>query len=79
MSMLYDHVVAMITTRFGVAPEDVRPDATLADLDMDSLALVEFALTVQSELGVQLGDDEVAPNDKLIDVVTLLESKGARV
>jgi acyl carrier protein len=79
MSIMYDHVVAILTTRFGVAPEEVRPEATLADLDLDSLALVEFALTVQSELGVALGDDEAAPHDKLIDVVTLLESKGARV
>lgn len=79
MSALYDRIVELLTTRFGVSPEDVRPDATFEELDVDSLSLVEFTLTVQSELGVELRDDKATLRDTLSDVVALLETNGARI
>lgn len=79
MSAVYDRVKELLTDKFGVPPEDVRPEATFEDLDLDSLDLVEFALAVEEELGVRISDDEAAELETLSDTVGLLESKGARV
>ncbi len=74
---LYDKIAALLADKFGVAESDLSPTATFEDLDLDSLDLVEFAMTIQDELGVELTDDEAAELDTLDDAVKLLASKGA--
>jgi len=44
----------------GAEVERVRPDATLADLDMDSLSAVEVVIGIEQRLGVRIPDAEVA-------------------
>ena len=74
---LYDKIASLLAEKFGVAEADLSPSATFEDLDLDSLDLVEFAMTIQDELGVELTDDEAAELDTLDDAVKLLASKGA--
>lgn len=74
---LYDKIASLLADKFGVAEGDLSPQATFEDLDLDSLDLVEFAMTIQDELGVELSDDEAADLDTLDDAVKLLASKGA--
>ena len=74
---LYDKIASLLADKFGVDQADLSPSATFEDLDLDSLDLVEFAMTIQDELGVELTDDEAAELDTLDDAVKLLASKGA--
>lgn len=74
---LYDKIASLLADKFGVAEADLSPQATFENLDLDSLDLVEFAMTIQDELGVELSDDEAADLDTLDDAVKLLASKGA--
>jgi len=66
----------ILTSYFGVDESEVRPDATFAELDLDSLAIVEFALVAEKEFGVSIGDDEVSPQATVTDAVALLDAKG---
>jgi acyl carrier protein len=79
MSDVYEGVKKLLTEKFGVPAEDVRPEATFEDLDLDSLDLVEFSLAAEEELGVRISDEEAAKLETLADTVKLLESKGATV
>jgi acyl carrier protein len=79
MSAVYDRVAELLTDKFGVDSDDIKPDATFEDLDLDSLDLVEFALAAEEELGVRISDDEAAELETLDDTVKLLEAKGATV
>ena len=79
MTAVYERVSALLTEKFGVPADDIRPDATFEELDLDSLDLVEFAMAAQDELGVEITDDEAADLETLADAVTLLEAKGAKV
>ncbi|HWB71296.1 MAG TPA: acyl carrier protein [Egibacteraceae bacterium] len=79
MSPIYDRVKELLVDKFGVPAEDVSPEATFEDLDLDSLDLVEFALAAEEELGVRISDDEAERLETLQDTVKLLESKGAQV
>jgi acyl carrier protein len=79
MSVIYDRVAKLLTTKFGVPAEDITPEATFEDLDLDSLDLVEFALAAEEELGVRISDEEAADLETLDDTVKLLERKGATV
>ncbi len=79
MSAVYDRVKELLVEKFGVSADDVTPEATFADLDLDSLDLVEFALAAEEEMGVRISDEEAEQLETLDDTVTLLEAKGAKV
>jgi acyl carrier protein len=71
-----DRLSGILTTYFGVEESEVRPDVTFAELDLDSLAIVEFALVAEKEFGVTIGDDEVSPQATVTDALALLGAKG---
>lgn len=79
MSAVYDKVAELLVEKFGVPSEDVKPEASFEDLDLDSLDLVEFALAAEEELGVRISDEEAEQLATLQETVDLLESKGAKV
>jgi acyl carrier protein len=72
----YARLSTILVTYFGVEESEVRPDATFAELDLDSLAIVEFALVAEKEFGVAIGEDEVSPHATVDDALVLLGAKG---
>ncbi|MFE3475809.1 MULTISPECIES: phosphopantetheine-binding protein [unclassified Streptomyces] len=58
MEHVYTHLVTLLADKFEVAADLIRPDATLGDLELDSLAVVELYVTLQEEWGVPLDDSE---------------------
>lgn len=76
---VYDKVKELLVSKFGVEEEEISPEATFSDLDLDSLDLVEFALAAEEEMGVRISDEEAEQLDTLNDTVKLLEQKGATV
>ncbi len=52
----YQTISDCLIKEFAVAPELVTPQATLAGLQLDSLALVELSLMVEERLGVTVTD-----------------------
>ena len=79
MNAIFDRVSELLVSKFGVPAEQIKPEATFEDLDLDSLDLVEFALAAEEDLGVRITDDEAAELETLADTVALLEQKGAKV
>lgn len=77
MNPLHDRIGELLTTRFGVEPATIRPDATLDELHLDSLALVEFAEVLQSEFGVTISDDDISQTASVHDIAALLTAMGA--
>lgn len=73
-----ERLCGILTAYFGVEASEVRPDATFAELDLDSLAIVEFALVAEKEFGVPIGEDEVSPHATVTDALALLGAKGVR-
>ncbi|WP_043263120.1 phosphopantetheine-binding protein [Streptomyces sp. CT34] len=60
MDDVLQHLVTVLTDKFDVPADAVRPDSTLTDLDLDSLAVVEFAVTLQEDWHIDLADDAAA-------------------
>jgi acyl carrier protein len=68
-------VIAEIIVEFtGVPASDVTPEASLVeDLDVDSLLMVEIAVTAQDKLGVEIPDDELGGLKTVQDVVSYVQ------
>ena len=77
MNDIIEHIGKLLTTRFGVSPAEFSAETALRDLDLDSLALVEFGLVAEKEFGVKLGEQEISPDDSVADVANLIASKAA--
>ncbi|OKH99314.1 acyl carrier protein [Streptomyces sp. CB02923] len=59
MPPVYEAVTSVMTSHFNIPEDTIRPEATLEDLGLDSLAVVELLCVLQDELGLRVptGDD----------------------
>jgi acyl carrier protein len=67
---IYDGLVELGTER-----DELSREATLEDLDVDSLDLVELAQIVEDEFGVELKGDDVKDVKTVGEVIDLVVSK----
>lgn len=70
--VIYDGLVELGTER-----DELSREATLEDLDIDSLDLVELAQIVEDEFGVELKGDDVKDVKTVGEVIDLVVSKAA--
>ena len=60
---------------FGPAIDDLRPEATLEELDIDSLDIAELAQVVEDEYGVEISGDDAAGVLTVGDTIDLVLAK----
>ena len=75
MDYLYEKVKGLLVGKFGVPSEEIKPEATFEELDLDSLDLVEFAMATQDELGARITDTEAEGLRTVGEAVELLTRK----
>jgi len=68
--VIFDGMVELGTER-----DELSREATLEDLDVDSLDLVELAQIVEDEFGVELRGDDVKDVKTVGEVIDLVVSK----
>jgi acyl carrier protein len=62
---------------FGEERENLSPSARFADLDVDSLDLVELAQIVEDEYGIEVQDSDLDKVETIGDVVELVSQRAA--
>ncbi|MBB5933358.1 acyl carrier protein [Streptomyces zagrosensis] len=75
MSATYDQLIALLTKLHEAPPGDITPDVTYAELDVDSLTLVEISMHVERELGVSIEDNELHPDLSLGATAKLIDER----
>ncbi|WKD34206.1 acyl carrier protein [Streptomyces xanthophaeus] len=71
----FTRIAAVLGRHFGVESTEVQPGTTFEELEFDSLVLVEFALTLQQEFGVDVFDYELLECPTVADVEKLMLTK----
>lgn len=72
-----DKVVAILAEQALLAPADVRGDATLAELGIDSLGLVETVFAVEEAFDIQVPFNANEPERSEFDISTVDTMVGA--
>ncbi len=72
---LFEKIKTILVDNFSVPEDQVTREATVQDLDLDSLDLVEMTMMVEEEIGVEIEDEEVADVETIQDMLELLEKK----
>lgn len=70
---------AMMQSEFGLPPENVEPTAHLIDdLDLDSIDLVDLAVTLEERSGIKLDEDDIKSVRTVADAVDVIHAAFAR-
>ncbi|MCC3777705.1 acyl carrier protein [Streptomyces sp. UNOB3_S3] len=74
MNDTYAVIHSILTTTFRVPDHEVGPQATLEQLQLDSLALAEFALILEERIGVKLDSAHATRLTTLAEVTEHLDA-----
>ena len=72
---IFDRIVTIIQERQG---EDFVVTENLSlkdDLDADSVDLMEFVLTIEDEVGIEISDEEIDNLQSVADVLKAIKEK----
>ena len=75
---MYDEIKKILVSSFHAPAEEVAPEATLADLGLDSLDLVELSMQLEA-FGVRITDDELNNLQRVDAIANAVESRSAGV
>ena len=76
----YDYIRQVLIERHDIKPEVIKPDATLAELGLDSLSAAELMFDVADKYGIDIPDDRAnftTLGDGAALVDELIQAKGA--
>ena len=60
MPTVFERIQTILIEKFHVAPEKIRPDATLESLGLDSLDLIEVLFEVEEAFNIRVPQDGAA-------------------
>jgi acyl carrier protein len=75
MEDTYQRLVELLVGKFEVRAEQVAPQATLTDLDLDSLAVVELFVVVQERWGAPLEESEAVGSLTVRETAQLIDRR----
>ncbi|ROQ70624.1 acyl carrier protein [Streptomyces sp. 840.1] len=72
-----DEISTLLVTKFGTDPVAIRPEVSLRQLRLDSLALEELRLLIEDRMGVDLDDVQLTSRDTVGQLVDAVRAKAA--
>ena len=75
----YSYLAEVLVDKYDVDKDKIRPEATLTDLGLDSLMVVEFLFDVEDEFNIEVPDDQAefeTLNEAATLIDELIEAKG---
>jgi acyl carrier protein len=76
---MFEKLKEILVNKLKVSPEQITPEATREDIELDSLAVVELSLVLETELGVSVSDDELLEAETVGDMLAIIEQRSTRV
>ncbi len=70
---LFEQTVQILTSQFSVDPQAIRPDTTLEQLGLDSLALMEFVFALEDRFSVRVPEERLDPRQAGITLERLCD------
>lgn len=73
---IFSRVSKILWESFDLRPDEIRLSSHLIDdLDLDSIDAIDLAVGLQSETGLDVGEDELREIRRVQDIVDLIHRK----
>jgi acyl carrier protein len=69
---LYEKLKSILIDDLELTAEDIRPEATLDEAGLDSLAIVDLSIVLNKQYGFEVSDDELMEAATVADIAGLL-------
>lgn len=74
--MIYKRLVELLAEQFSLEPEEITEDTGFEDLGADSVDLVELAMNLEEEFGIEeMGEDAIASIHNVGDLVSYIRTQ----
>ena len=73
MNDLFPRAAEILEKKFGVDPALIRPETTLDQLGLDSLALMEFVFEVEDRFEVRIPQEKLDPKQAGVTLAHLVD------
>ncbi|MFF2960103.1 acyl carrier protein [Streptomyces sp. NPDC057963] len=74
MSTIHPKITEVLTHTFKVPAAEIRPDSTMDSLEMDSLAVAEFAVLIREAVGGDGDFDRLPKGATLADITRFIDA-----
>jgi len=74
MSSIHPRITEVLTHTFKVPADEIHPDSTMDSLEMDSLAVAEFAVLLRETMGSEADLDRLPKDATLADISRLIDA-----
>lgn len=72
---MFEILKNILVGKLKVAPEQVTMEANKDDLELDSLGVVELSMILQTDLGLEITDNELLEVENIAEMVALMEER----
>jgi acyl carrier protein len=76
---MFETLKKILVEKLKVSPDQVTPEATKEDVELDSLAVVELSLVLEKELNITISDDELLEVPTIGEIAALMEQRSVKV
>ncbi|MFF8987394.1 acyl carrier protein [Streptomyces globisporus] len=73
MKAIHPKITEVLTGTFKVPAHEVLPESTMDSLEMDSLAVAEFAVIIKETLGVDADSEKLYKDATLADISAYID------
>ncbi len=73
MKTIHPRITEVLTGTFKVPAHEVLPESTMDSLEMDSLAVAEFAVIIKETLGVDADSEKLYKDATLADISAYID------
>ncbi len=77
-NFVFETIATLLRTQFSVPPERIGPWTRLAELDLDSIGLVELAVALEEHFDVDFTGRVITMDDRLGELADRLTAERAR-
>ncbi|MBR7839194.1 acyl carrier protein [Actinospica durhamensis] len=77
-NFVFDTIATLLRSRFSVPAELIGPGTRLAELDLDSIGLVELAVALEEHFDVDFTGRVITMEDRLGELADRLTAERAR-
>ncbi|MBR2188416.1 MAG: acyl carrier protein [Eubacterium sp.] len=73
--MTFEQLKEIMVNTLNLEEKDIKPEASLKDLGVDSIDAVELIMSLEENYDIQIPDEDAAKLEKVSDIIEYINKK----